>query len=163
MSGGGNSNQIADGLLQPTVASLPPGAISAGNAAYMNQVNMNSRQAALNRTVGGKKRMLKGGADSNAALVNVPQFPNGNSSVSGPGTSPNNQIAQLSSTSMQARSWSKYDSAATQMGGSKKYRKGGNSNWNWGCYSGGRSKRKRRSIKKHTKKTKRHYRGHRKH
>jgi hypothetical protein len=43
-------------------------------------------------------------------------------------------------------------------GGSRRKRKGGNPDWIWGCYSGGKKRKTRtnkRKIKKHRKKTRR--------
>ena len=62
----------------------------------------------------------KGGADD---TFPVPQFQMLYTPQGGPGTNPNNQIADISTTSTQASSWKANDNAASKMGGSKKRRK----------------------------------------
>lgn len=37
---------------------------------------------------------------------------------------------------------------AVMGGGTRRYKKGGNPNWTWGCYSGGKRHTKRRRIRK---------------
>lgn len=143
-----NTQQIPPGLIQPTMASFPPGAGNARDAAILSQQQMNNRQA--NLTSGGKRRKYRGGQQ-----VAVPQFQMQYAPRGGPGTNPNDQIQNMSSTSMQSTSWSANDSYATKMGGKRKSRKGGNSDWKWGCYSGGRRRTKKFHSKKHHKKSRR--------
>jgi hypothetical protein len=73
-------------------------------------------------------------------------------STGGPGQDPNSIIQQNSQTSTQATANAVYDNYATQKGGltkkSKSRRKrGGSSKYSWGCYSGGGSKRYRKTKK----------------
>lgn len=145
------------GLIQPQISSL-----SAGNpraSAIEDANNMNTKQANLNASVGGKRwrHKVRGGASMplRPATVPVPQMhmlytpQNGN-------TNPNTQIASLSSTGMQSASWAQNDNLATKKGGStKKYKTGGNPDWRWGCYSGGRRRSYRRRSIKHKKRTRR--------
>ena len=65
----------------------------------------------------------------------------------GPGTNPNNQIADISTTSTQASSWKANDNAASKMGGSKKRRK---------CYNRARKSR-RQQLKGRKNKTKKRF------
>jgi len=147
-----NTQNVVPGLLQPQVSSYTSGAGNPRDSAFMATQNMNAKQASLNNAVGGRKRKYRGGQP---ATIIVPQMQmqytpqNGNSN-------PNTQIAGLSSTSMQHSANSVYDNQATQNGGSRKrrYKKGGNPNWIWGCYSGGRKRTHRRKSRKHKNKTK---------
>jgi hypothetical protein len=141
--------------------SFTPGAGNPRDSAILAQQNMNSKQASLNASVGGKRKkrsrkMFRGGSNQ----VNVPQFPMGYVPQGGPNTNPNDQIRANSSTSMQSRAWAADDHLATKMGGSINMRrrpkltrtrsiKGGyNPNWSWGCYSGGKKTRKNRRHRK---------------
>ena len=82
----------------------------------------------------------------------------------GPGTDTTSQQAEGQSLSMQSIANSIYDKQATKMGGSRRrYKKGGNPDWVWGCYSGGKSpryrtRRYRSKSKNNKKKTRRHRR-----
>ena len=135
------------GLIQPTVNSLRPGATSPRDDAYLSQIEMNNTQNNANKL---------GGATN---AVPVPQFqllykPTG-------GVNPNSITAETSKNSMQSNAWSVDDSkAATLNGGTRRRRKkGGNPNWKWGCYSGGKRRRTNRKTRKHkrtTKKGRRH-------
>jgi len=143
------------GLMLPTAKSYAPGAGNPRDSALMSQQQTNESQNSLNKTVGGKKRKhrtkkfySKGGDNGEVA---VPQFQMQYTPQGGPGTNPNDQIADISSTSMQTTAWKANDNLATKMGGAKK-RRGGNPDWNWGCYSGG--KKSKRQLKKRKYKTK---------
>ena len=154
-----NTQNVPPGLMQPTMASLPPGAGNPRDAAIISQQNSNNRQVNAN-AIGGRRRKYRGGADD----VAVPQFQMQYTPTGGPGTNPNNQITGLSSTSMQSTAWATQDNQATKMGGSRKKRrftKGGFSDWNWGCYSGGKRRTKRN--RSHKKRNKRKTRQHRRH
>jgi hypothetical protein len=144
------------GLMLPTAKSYAPGAGNPRDSALVSQQQTNESQNNLNKTVGGKrKNRYRGGANDEVA---VPQFQMQYTPQGGPGTNPNDQIADISSTSMQTTTWKANDNLATKMGGSKKKRRGGNSNWNWGCYSGGKKKRLSKKRKSKTKKrSKRRY------
>ena len=133
------TNNNVPGLLLPTVQA--PLAGTPGASAMAARNNQTQQQAALANAVGGFKRkmrkMRKGGA------ITVPQMPGDTSGANAVAT-------QNASNSVQAAANAKYDAAALKQGGTRR-KKGGNPNWSWGCYSGGRKKRhtsKRRTIKK---------------
>lgn len=136
------------GLILPTQKSYPAGA---GNPSQATIVAANANSENLNRInhlAGGKKhkkhkksKKYRGGKG-----VIVPQMKMSYSSTSGPGTDPNSQIANLSRTSTQGAADRALDNGATQ--------KGGNTDWNWPCFSGG----KKRCYKKSRNKKKRSYR-----
>lgn len=159
-----NSN-FPPGYVPITTSSLEPGTGNPRDSAAAMGQNANAKLANLNSAVGGRRRKYKGGASSNE--VPAPQFQMQYTPTGGPGTSPNNQIANLTSNSMQTNAWSVNDNAATKMGGRKKNRSnisrsrmGGNSDWLWDCYSGGRSRRRKqtRKSRKHRKKSRRNRR-----
>ena len=148
------------GLMLPTAKSYAPGAGNPRDSAMISQQQMNESQNNLNKSVGGKRRKhktrglyAKGGANSD---VVVPQFQMQYTPQGGPGTNPNDQISNISSTSMQTTAWKANDNLATKMGGTKrvsnKKKKGGNPDWLWGCYSGG--KKSKRLVKRRKNKTK---------
>jgi hypothetical protein len=145
-----NSNFPA-GYVPITTSSLEPGTGNPRDSAAAMGQNANAKLANLNSAVGGRRKSMKrthrkyrGGASNGE--VPAPQFQMQYTPTGGPGTSPNNQIASLTSKNMQTTAWSVDDNEATKMGGRKKNRKGG-SNWNWGCYSGGK-KTRRNKIRK---------------
>lgn len=147
------------GLIQPTLAPLPPGAGNPRSAAIIEQQNANDKLARLNSVGGKRKRKYKGGAD----MVAVPQFQMQYTPTGGPGSTPNNIIATTTQNNMQSVANSVDDSKATIKGGTRRrYKKGGNPDWIWGCYSGGKThtKRKRNSrrSRKQQKKSRRHNR-----
>ena len=138
------------GLMLPNVKSYEVGSGNPRDSAMMSQKNMNESQNNLNNSVGGKRRKhkkkkfySKGGADDTFA---VPQFQMQYTPQGGPGTNPNNQIADISTTSTQASSWKENDNSATKMGGSKKRRKYYN-----------RAKKSRRQLKGRKNKSKKRF------
>jgi hypothetical protein len=144
-----NSNPAVPGMMYPVSKGM-----LAGNprASAMMQMDINnSKLASLNSAVGGRrprrKSVRRGGA------VVVPQFPNTYPQQSSDSTGTNAQIAGLSRTSTQASANKVYDGYATQKGGKCKSKKGGNPDWLWGCYSGGRrcktTNRKHKRSRKH--------------
>jgi len=136
---------------------------SASLSAAVGGSRMRKRRKSTTKRNGKKRR---GGA------VAVPQFQMQYSDQSGPGGSPNNQVQQNSQISTQQVANASYDSEAlNKKGGYKKRninsrkfntrklnsrklnsrklsrrRKGGNTNsdWKWGCYSGGKKSKKRK-------------------
>lgn len=132
---------------KPMLAGNPKdSAIAANNQSITRQSDL------IKATSGGSKYRHKqnkkyGGATGE---VVVPQFQMQYSTTGAGGQDPNSIIKQNASVSVQGAENSKYDNLA-RVGGSRK-RKGGNSDWSWGCYSGGK---KRRKTKKHnhTRKT----------
>jgi len=127
------------GITPITQTSFASGTGNARDSAAQSQADMNSRQQMINQAGKGRSRKYnKKGGDQ----VAVPQFQMQYTPTGGPGTNPNDQIATASSTGMQSAAWSANDSLATQKGGV-------NPDWNWGCYSGGKT---RRHLRKHHKK-----------
>jgi hypothetical protein len=143
------------GLIQPTVNSYPPGSNSPHTAAKsINDAN-NQKLQNINQMAAGSRRRKWGGASQVSVPVIKPIY----TSQNGPGTDPTSQQAQGQSLSMQSTANAVYDNQASKMGGSRrKYKKGGNPDWLWGCYSGGRRRTNRRKSRKHKKKTRRHRR-----
>jgi hypothetical protein len=138
------------GLLQPTVSAMggpTPQAAAAAEGAAANQklALMNSKLAGGKKN-GGKKKWRGGN-------IAVPQFQMSYTPQNGPNQDPNTQIKDLSAISTQASANAVYDSQATKMGGRRR-KKGGNPNWNWGCYSGGKRSIRRTRRKSRTKKYK---------
>ena len=132
-----NTTQTVPGMIYPTQKGYAPGAGNPRDSAIATMAAVNTKQASLNAAVGGSKRK-RGGAD---AIV-VPQVPMLYTPGGGPGTDPNAQIAGNMKISTQGVANATYDSAALSGGSRRKGRKGGNPNWVWGCYSGGRKSRK---------------------
>lgn len=149
-----NSSNLPSGYIPITTSSLEPGAGNPRESALIAGQNANAKLASLNSSVGGKRKKYKGGANNE---IPAPQFPMQYTPTGGPGTSPNNQIADITTNSMQSNAWNVNDSQATKMGGKKKYRKGGSSDWLWGCYSGGKKTKRQRTRKsrKYRKKSRR--------
>jgi hypothetical protein len=149
-----NTQNSTPGLLQPQVSSYTSGSGNPRDSAMMSNQNMNNKQANLNNAVGGRRRKYRGGDSSQ---VVVPQMQMQYTPQNGT-SDPNSQIKGLSSTSMQGSANSVYDNQAAQSGGSKKrrYKKGGNSDWIWGCYNGGRRRTRRRKSMSRRKKTRRY-------
>ena len=148
-----NSNLPA-GYMPITTSSFQPGTGNPRDSAAAIGASSSIKLAQLGAAVGGRRMKRYRGGDS----IPAPQFQMQYTPTGGPGTNPNNQIANLTSNSMQSNAWSVNDSAATKFGGRRRYRKGGNPDWIWGCISGGKKSRRRRSRKsrRHRKKTRRH-------
>jgi len=142
------------GLIQPTVTSYPPGANSPATAAKLMIDANNQKLQNINQMAAGSRRQKKGGN-----YVEVPVLKPIYTSQNGPGTDLVSQQAQGHSISMQSIANSVYDNHATKIGGSKrKYKKGGNPDWTWSCYSGGKRRTYRGKNKKNKKRTRRYRR-----
>lgn len=142
------------GLIQPTVTSYPPGANSpATSAKAINDAN-NQKLQNINQMAAGSRRRKRGGGTEVTVPVLKPIY----TSQNGPGTDPTSQQAQGQSINMQSTANSTYDNQATKMGGSRRKRRGGNPDWLWGCYSGGKRRTYRRKNRKNKRKTKRNRR-----
>jgi len=146
------------GITPITQQSFLNGATSPRTDAIQQQINMNQKQNLINQAGQGRRirrRKYRGGSNQ----VTVPQFQMQYTPTGGPGTNPNDQVAIAAKNGMQSNSNSVYDNEATKMGGRRKNRKGGNPDWLWGCYSGGktrrRSSRKSRKYRKQTRRYKR--------
>ena len=153
-------NNPPSGLQQPQISSYTPGAGNPRDSAMIAGQNMNSKQANLINSVGGRKKRSFRGGDSKPSTIIIPQMKLQYTPQNGD-SDPNTQIKGLSSTGMQSSANKVYDNQSTQMGGlrkrTRKSRKGGNADWAWGCYSGGRRRTKHHKSRKHRKRTKKHH------
>ena len=151
------SNQNSPpGMIQPTVPSLPAGATGPHDAAKaMNDANNNKLHNINKMSAGSRRRRYRGGDNSQ---VTVPVIKPIYTSQNGPGTDTTAQQAQGQSISMQTAADKVNDNQATKMGGSRRKKRGGNPDWVWGCYSGGRRRTYRRKNRKNKKRTRRHRR-----
>jgi hypothetical protein len=148
-----NTTQTVPGMIYPTQKGYQPGAGNPRDSAIQRMAAGNAKQANLSASVGGSRRK-KGGGD-----VVVPQVQTLYTPTGGPGTDPNSQIAGNLKTSIQGTANAVFDKQAlsttpTATGGSRKRGKGkngGNPNWLWGCYSGGKKSRRIRKTKKSRK------------
>ena len=155
-----SSNQNIPGLILPTRQAMPAGTPAASAMATMKG-NAQFQTNATKALAGGRK--WRGGASSS---IVIPQPPMLYKPVGGPGTSPNDQAANNLTNLTQSGTAgnSKYDNYATVMGGNRRRRqrlthrrqrrrhKGGNSDWNWGCMSGGKKSKSKKSRKNRTHK-----------
>jgi hypothetical protein len=142
-----NNSSSVPGLSLPTMQSMPAG--NPRDSAIANSNAMNAKQNSANQMAGSKKR---GGS------INIPQFTMSYPTTGGPGQDPNSLITGNSQTSTQGAANSVFDKNIAN-GGSRRRRRGGNTNWNWGCYSGGKKRRTRsnkRKTRRHRKKTRRY-------
>jgi len=141
------STDEVPGMNYPTQKGMLAGnprdsAMQAGTNANVKLANMGK--------IGGKKR--GGGVASNAEAIPVPQYQMLYTPQGGNSSNPNSQIQQNSQISTQGAANAVYDKQALKGGSrSHRYKKGGNPNWNWGCYSGGRKTRKLRKPRKYRK------------
>jgi hypothetical protein len=143
------------GLIQPTVPSYPPGANSPATAAKLNNDSNNQKLHNINQMAAGSRRRKRGGGNTN---VSIPVIKPIYQSQNGSGTDPTSQQAKGQSINMQSAAYSVHDNQATIMGGSRRKKKGGNPDWLWGCYSGGKRRTYRRKNRKNKRKTKRNRR-----
>jgi hypothetical protein len=144
------------GIIPITQQSFASGTGSARDSAIQQQAIMNQKQTLINQAGQGKRRRKYRGGEG---AIAVPQFQMQYTPTGGPGTNPNDQVAQGAATYTQSNANSQFDNQATKMGGRRRCRKGGNSDWSWGCYSGGKTRRRTRCKKhKQHKKTRRHRR-----
>jgi hypothetical protein len=136
---------------KPMLAGNPKdSAIAANNQAITRQADL------IKATSGGSRRRRRnkskyGGATSGE--VTVPQFQMQYTPSGASGQTPNDIIKQNAGVSTQDAANAQYDNLA-KTGGSRKKR-GGNSDFSWGCYSGGRKKSRRRTNKRKTHKKRR--------
>jgi hypothetical protein len=126
-------------------------AIAERNAANDFQNSANKAMA------GGKHKRLRGGGGIPVAQFSLPY-----KEQSGPGTGINAQSVNLNESYAQGNTDAVYDNLGTvKTGGfrkkSRRSKIGGNPNWSWGCYSGGKRKtRKHRKSRKHHRKSRKH-------
>jgi len=144
-----NTTQNVPGMIYPTQKGFAPGAGNPRDSAMQQMAAVNTKQANLNAAVGGSKKRSGG-------TIVIPQYQMQYAPQGGPGTDPNAQITGNLRTSTQGTANAVYDKQALKTtGGSRKKRKGGNPNWVWGCYSGGRKSRRTRKTKRSKRSTKR--------
>jgi hypothetical protein len=139
---------------KPMLAGNPKdSAIAANNQAIGRQADL------IKATSGGSKhrrrriKRTKYGGDNKDGIA-VPQFQMQYSTTGAGGQDPNSIIKQNAAVSVQGAENAKYDNLARVGGSSKK--RGGNLDWVWGCYSGGKRKtHKKRNHKRKTHKKRR--------
>lgn len=139
------------GLIQPTVNSYPHGANSPHTAAKAMAANNNQKLNNINQMAAGSKRRKRGGGNVNVPVLK-PMYTSQNGQAD-----PVSQQQALAQSGTQGSANRVYDNQATT-GGSRRKKRGGNPNWSWGCYSGGKRRTHRRKTKKHKKKTRRNRR-----
>ena len=159
------------GIMNPTIIGQPAGnprlsAIANRDAANSFQNSANKAMAGGKYMAGRKYKRLRGGATSG---IPVAQFNLPYKEQNGPGTGLNSQTTDMNRINTQGAAFAVDDSlAAVKKGGFRKRSSssmaGGNPNWSWGCYSGGKHKRTRKHSKsrKHHNKSKKYHRKSRK-
>jgi hypothetical protein len=141
------TNSSVPGITYPTVQATVAG--SPRDAAIANNAAMNAKQAEANRMTAGSKKKRGG-----AVTVGVPQV--SYTPTGGPGQDPTAITKSNAQYGSQGAANAEFDKNALK-GGSRR-RKGGNPDWIWGCYSGGKKRKTRtnkRKTRKHKKKTRR--------
>jgi hypothetical protein len=144
------------GMMYPTQKAMIGPNPRADSIASLTTASQNQNAAV--KAVGGRRhrtgKSRRGGAD----VIAVPQYQMLYDAKGGPGSNPNNQIQNAAQTSTQMSANKVYDNYATKTGGYRinKSKRGGNTNWNWGCLSGGkrRKSRQNRSRKNNSRKNK---------
>jgi hypothetical protein len=154
------ATQKIPGLIYPSVQAMPAG--NPRDSAILAQQESINSQVALAKAVGGasKKRKLHGGN------IVVPQFQMQYKPTGTDGQDPNSIIKSGSQISTQGAANSVYDKYALQNGGKKKTKgikknksknkrtkknksisknKKGGGNLSWGCYNGGKGKKKNKT------------------
>jgi hypothetical protein len=141
-----NSTTNSTGLPPPT----KQGHIgSPAQAAYNDRQQQNISQAALANSVGGGKKK-KGGA------ITVPVLQTSYKTTGSPAQSPTGIAANNGRVASQGNENAKYDNQLQQ--GGKRCKRGGNPDWLWGCYSGGKKRKtltNKRKTRRYRKKTRR--------
>jgi hypothetical protein len=148
------------GLMNPTTI----GRIGTPREAAIAEANNRAAsQTMANRAMaGGKYRRFRGGASNG---IPVAQFNMPYKEQNGPGTGINDQYRNLNQINTQAVANSNYDNLAAIKKGGFSYKKkpfshkkssnsrmaGGNPDWSWGCYSGGKHRKTRRNSRKSRK------------
>ena len=142
------SNNInPTGLPPPTVQGHTG---SPSQAAYNNMNQRNASNAALANSVGGSKKK-KGGA------ITVPVLQTSYKTTGSPEQSPTGIATSNARVASQGQAKSQYDNDLSK-GGGKRCKRGGNPDWLWGCYSGGKRRKTRtnkRKTRRYRKKTRR--------
>jgi hypothetical protein len=149
------------GLIYPTSKGMLAG--NPRDSAIANMNNASAIQAQANNAVGGRRSRSRRNRSRAVSRVGggtiaVPQYQMLYEPQGGPGTNPNNQIQANAAIATQGAANAALDSGAFKKGGRRsRSRKGGNSDWNWGCMSGGRKRRShKRSTKRRASRKRRH-------
>lgn len=127
-----NTNQSIPGMPNPTISGMIGS--NPKESSSLSLMQMANKQVALTRAVGGRRKKRIGGASNYV----VPQFTMYYRPTNGISQTPNDIIKQIGQNTLQQNINSQYDKYATM--------KGGNQNWNWGCYSGGKKQKKTKRI-----------------
>lgn len=138
------NNNTGTGLPPPTMQGRTG---SPAQAALDSMNQRNASNAALANSVGGSMKK-KGGAIT-VPVLQTPYKTTGSQEQSPTGIATANARVSADSTAQ-----AKYD----KLGGGKRGKKGGNPNWLWGCYSGGKKRKTRtnkRKTRRYRKKTRR--------
>ena len=141
------NNSSVPGVIYPTVQSTSAGNPRDAVIAHRNAINVQQNNA--NRMTAGSKK--KGGA----VTVGVPQV--SYTPTGGPGQDPTSITKMNAQYGSQSSANAEFDKNALT-GGSRRKRNGGNPDWIWGCFSGGKKRKTRtnkRKTRKHRKKTRR--------
>lgn len=123
---------------------------SPAQAAYNDRQQQNISQANANAAIGGSKKK-KGGA------ITVPVLQTSYKTTGSPEQSPTGIAASNGRVASQGGENAKYDNDLNK-GGGKRRKRGGNPDWIWGCYSGGKTRKTRtnkRKTRRYRKKTRR--------
>ena len=119
-------------------------------AAYNDSLQRNASNAALANSVGGGSKKKRGGA------ITVPVLQTSYKTTGSPEQSPTGIAASNGKVASQGNENAKYDNQLQQ--GGKRCKRGGNPDWIWGCYSGGKRRKTRtnkRKTRRYRKKTRR--------
>jgi len=159
-----HEQSLESGVTPYSQVGYQDGATSPRSNAMTYRNNQIAQQQSINKSGGSKrKKRQKGGEGS----VVVPSFPSSGPPVSGPGQDANSNSVGANTTSTQSSANASCDScigdasktAHCQSSACNPQRGGGSCNGSgligpnqtWGCMSGGKSRRKRRTKRKQTK------------
>ena len=140
-----NNTTNGTGLPPPTMQGRTG---SPAQAAYNDRQQQQLSQAHAIRALAGGSMKKKGGAITVSTVQ--PMYKD----VSGPGGTVTDTQVNTARSSADSTAQAKYD----KLGGGKRGKKGGNPNWLWGCYSGGKKRKTRtnkRKTRRYRKKTRR--------
>ena len=147
------ANPAPPGITLPTVKPLTVGTSTPGQSAYQAGINSAVQQNGMLQALsGGKKKFLKGGNTPNSYYI--PQLNMLYKPQNGPGQNPNDIIKSSVGTAGQTYANQVYDSCVgktncTGQSGGTRVCSSGEINC-WGCYSGGKKKRRTDSRKRTT-------------
>ena len=147
-----SNNSSVPGMMTPTQKGMLAGTPRDSAMQSMNNNAELQTQANKNLSGGRHRKSRYRGGDGNGT-IEVPQYQMLYEPQGGNGTNPNNQIQGNSQTSTQMAANAALDAGATKIGGSrrKRSRRGGNPDWVWGCMSGGKKRRTRKTSRKNKK------------